>query len=268
MGWWLLGGCLGLGGLALGWLFVEKQAMRRWRRRQRQRLQQYLLAHPETGQLQVDGSFCFRRGPHVLSYLHHPEHAPPNHVVWLSVKQRVTAWDRPSHHLRRWLRVLLATWLRRLWCWQMAVALILLLVCGIGFADTERAQRARLETSVAQGLGLPRNAVRLERGGESRIEALRGAAPRQDGVARAWRAARSWLAGREISYVLHVRGQDIGYVLRRSRWSAHADVWVQHQGSWRHGLLDDRRVLWVAEPSPVAATPYDGSSYPAKSLMK
>lgn len=235
--WWFLGGILVCGGFILLWVAMEKQVMRTWRRRQRLHLQEYLRRNPEAGELQMDGSFCYRRGPHVIRYLHHPDTPPPNHVVWLTIKQRVSEWDRPSRHTRRWLRTVALGWTAHLWHWQTGAVVIAVLAVGIGLGDTERARQARLSATVASALGVPAVSVRLERGGDSMITELQRAMP-------ATERSRVWSLTRPRSYVLLVEGRDVGYVWAQGRLNLHAEVWLRKDDRWRRGIMEGSQVTW------------------------
>ena len=133
--WRVLGGLFVCSGITLAWLAMEKMAIRRWRRRQRARIRVFLTRHPEAGELQVDGTYCYRRGAHDFRYLYRPERSPADQVVWLTIKQRVTPWDRPSLHVRRRLMARVMAWATRLFHWQLGAVLILLLIVGIVWQD-------------------------------------------------------------------------------------------------------------------------------------
>ena len=245
--WWVVGSVVVVGLVTIGGLLADAGVRRAWHSLQRVAINRYLLRHPEAGELQMDGSYNYRRGPFIVSYLYHPDLRPPHHLLWLTTKQRISPWELSTHRLLRQCRMLCSRdGLAQLWDWRTGgVLLVTLLLCW-RFTESETARLHRWEWVVARTLGLNLAQVQVNSSGWVVIRGVRRTSPDQSAEPVTFVANPvRWLAGgRDVAYVIRYRGNVYGYVVHPVSFGDRADIWLRKYGTWRSGRLEGNRIVW------------------------
>jgi len=169
-------------------------------------------------------------------------------VEWVFTKRRLTYLEEKALKIKKFISKL---FLYQRWTTVLRPPIIFLLISSIiifyfGLVETQNTRINRLKWVVASASGVDVNQIQYIGNGWLQVSGKRKTAVDRinEPIRYAFNPLR-WFFSSEAGFITRWRGKTFGYVTHPVAFNDKGDVWINKEGTWRHGRFSkDRAVEW------------------------
>lgn len=211
-------------------------------------LRKRIKKNPYIGQEEPDGAYLYKKYGYSINYRITKLSDGRVRIEWVSHKRRLGAYEE---NIRRTRKGFLDFWHYQKWfCFFRPSILLLLLVSIFLFysevMETQGTKMARLKWMIASAVGISTKDIQYIGDGRLEISGQRKKAVDRitEPITYTFNPLR-WLFFSEGGFLRRGRGQPFGYVTHPIAYNDKGEVWINKEGSWRHGrFTEDRNIEW------------------------
>lgn len=211
-------------------------------------LKKKIKNNPLIGKNDFGNKYYYKEGGYAVGYKIGGASTGIKTVDWLFLKRRLTFLEEKILNIRRFINNF---FLYQRWTVIFQPSVILLLIGSMiifyfGFVETQNTRVERLKWVVALAAGV--NPSQIQYVGNGWLEVSGQRKTRVDRISEPIRYTFNpfrWFFSREEGFVTRWRGENFGYVTHPVAFNEKGDVWINKEGTWRHGrFTNDRTVEW------------------------
>ncbi|MCX5704062.1 MAG: hypothetical protein NT066_06205 [Candidatus Omnitrophica bacterium] len=210
------------------------------------RLKKKIKNNPLIGVKQEDNSYYYKQKGYCLSYRIKESPAGIKTVQWLSLKRRLRFFEGGILSIKRSLVkfFLYQRWLVIFRPFILFPLIISISIFYFGLVETQKARVERLKWLVASAVGASPDQIQYIGDGWLEVSTQRKTAV--DGVMEPVRYAFNpftWFFSSQAGFVSRWRGEPFGYVTHPVVYNEEGEVWINKEGTWRHGMFTGGKVI-------------------------
>lgn len=210
-------------------------------------LRKRIKKNPYIGQEESGGAYLYKKDGYSINYRITKLSDGRVRIKWLSHKRRLGAYEEKIRvtrkgffdfwHYQKWL-VFFRPWI-------LLFLLVSIFLFYSEVMETQEIKMARLKGAVAFAIGI--NPKDVQYIGDGRLEISAQRKKTAEGTTEPISYTFNplgWLFSSEGGFLRRGRGQPYGYVTHPIAVNDKGEVWINKEGSWRHGRFVDRNIEW------------------------
>jgi len=212
-------------------------------------LRKRIKKNPYIGQEESHGIYLYKKDGYSINYRIIKLPGGEVQIEWVSHRRRLNAYEE---RIRRIKQGLLDFWHYQKWLFFFRPSIFFLLLVSILFFYSEVMEKqetkiARLKWMIASILTINPRDVQYIGDGWLEISGQRTTAVDKIGepIRYTFNPFR-WFFFSEGGFLTRWRGRPYGYVTHPIVYNDKGEVWINKEGTWRHGRIDGKTIGWEA----------------------
>jgi len=209
-------------------------------------LKKKIEKNPLLGIKEEDNTYCYKEKGYVINYRIIETPAGIKRIESLSIKRRLNYFERKIINLKKGLDKF---FLYQRWMVFFRPAIFFLLISSIiifyfGLIETQKTKVERLKWAVATAIGVSTSQIQYIGDGLLEITTQRKtAADKINEPVRYTVNPFKWFFSSDTGFVTRWRGKPYGYVTHPVVYNENGEVWLNKEGTWRHGRFTGARTI-------------------------
>jgi hypothetical protein len=210
-------------------------------------LEKRIKRNPYIGKEDSDGTYLYEDNGYSIRYRIIKVSGGPQTIEWASQKRRLSPWELKIKKTRKWF---FEFWHYQKWLVLFRPSLIFVLIISVflfyfGVLETQESKIAGLKIIIASALGINTQDIQYLGDGWIEISGQRKTAVDQvsEPIRYTFNPFR-WFFFSEGGFLTRWRGEHYGYVTHPIAYNNRGEVWINKEGTWRHGRIDGRTIEW------------------------
>lgn len=210
-------------------------------------LKKKIKKNPYTGKEDIDGTYDYKQGNYSIRYRIVKLPQGKETIRWISQRRRLSAYEEGTKRLKQRL---FQFWHYQGWLIFFRPPVLFLLIISFfllyfGLIETQKTKVERYKWIVASVTGVSPSQIQYIGDGWLQIFGQRKTAV--DKISEPIRYKVNpfrWLFSSEAGFISRWRGEPYGYVTYPVVYNERGEVWLNKEGTWRHGKISGKTVKW------------------------